>query len=259
MNLYESGPDPRAGHALDAVVCHPHDPGGSAAAVLQCRRHPDRRPVRRHRRAGGRRLFLHPDDLFDLYPAGSVHGQRGAVLDALRPPGRGGPAGEPGLFLCPDRRGDGGAQRGVLRLPGPDPGLSAGAGPGLGADAQLSGHHLYRHPGHLFVQLLRLLPAGGGQQRGAPGVSGGVGAAEHRPGPVVRLGAGAQRGRRRRSHRHLPVRLGRHRSKPPSSPSTSRASASCSIPWPAAASSGAWAGTCTSGPPACGRWPAIPF
>ena len=95
----------------------------------------------------------------------------------------------------------------------------------LGADAQLSGHHLYRHPGHLFVQLLRLLPAGGGQQRGAPGVSGGVGAAEHRPGPVVRPGAGAQRGRRRRSHRHLPVRLG-HRHP-------------ALYPGPAAASSGA--------------------
>ena len=37
------------------------------------------------KRAGGRRLVLYADDLPDLHPAGTVHGQRGAVLHTLWP------------------------------------------------------------------------------------------------------------------------------------------------------------------------------
>ena len=208
MTFDEPGSDTRAGHALDAAVCDPHDPGGSAAAVLQRGRHPDRGPLRRHRRAGGGRLVLFPDDFPDLHPAGAVHGQRGAVFDALRPAGRRRPAGEPCVLLCPDRGGDGGAEHRRLCLSGPDPDLSTGAGPGLGADAQLPDHYLCRHPGRLSVQLFRLFPAGGGQQRRAAGLPGGVGPAEHRARPLVRAGAGPRRGRRGGGHRHFAIRLG---------------------------------------------------
>ena len=108
---YESGFNQRPRRPVDAAVCHSHDLGRPASAVLQHRRHADRRPGSRAGRAGGRRLVVHADDLSDLDSSRPVHGQRRAGFHALRAAGRAGAAREPLRVLPVYRARDRGADR----------------------------------------------------------------------------------------------------------------------------------------------------
>ena len=125
----------------------------------------------------------------------------------------------PVRLLPPHRRGGGGPQRGGAGLSGAHHGPAANSAGGLGGHLVLSAGGALRGVLHLFIQLLCLPAAVGGQLRRPPGLSGGVHRAEHRPGPVVRagpsLGGGGSRwghgagpGCVRRRHRPLLLEAG---------------------------------------------------
>ena len=80
---YESGSNKGTCHEVHAAVRHPHDFRGSIAAVLEHRRHADRRAISWARCACSGRLRLYADDLSDLHHPWPVYGERRTVFHAI--------------------------------------------------------------------------------------------------------------------------------------------------------------------------------